>query len=317
MMGRLAAVIMGALLTSVSALAEAQEASSDGDGGGFDVHGAIDALEEHAVPWAMKIVGALVALFIGWLVAGWAGRRVRAVVKRRNLDATLGHFFANVARWLILVAVVLGVLGVFGIETSTFAAVIGASALAVGLAFQGTLSNFAAGVMLLVFRPFKVDDYVEIGDESGVVREIELFTTELKTPDGKKKIVPNSKVWGDVITNYSAYPQRRVDVDVGVDYSASVGEVRAILERVAANVEGGLDDPAPMAFLKGLGGSSVDWQVRVWCKTEDYWTIHQRVVDDVKAALDAEGIGIPFPQMDVHLDPEAMDAFRGGSKPMA
>jgi small conductance mechanosensitive channel len=259
----------------------------------------------------MNIVGALVAIFVGWLVAGWVARKIRRVVERRNLDATLGAFFANVARYLILIAVLLGVLGVFGIETSTFAAVIGAAGLAVGLAFQGTLSNFASGVMLLVFRPFKVGEFVEAGGEKGTVMEIELFHTELKTPDAKRVIVPNGKIWSDSITNFGHFTERRVDVDVGVDYSADIDEVRVVLQRVAEAIPDGLNEPPPAAFLKGLGGSSVDWQVRVWANTDDYWKVHEQIVRDVKKALDEAGIGIPFPQMDVHFDAEAVDAVRG------
>ncbi len=317
MIQRLTTHLMAFAAVGTATLARAQEVAAETDeggrSGGFDIKGALDAVEAHAVPWAMKIIGALVALFVGWLIAGWVGRKVRKVVERRNLDATLGNFFANIIRYLILVAVVLGVLGVFGIETSSFAAVIGAAGLAIGLAFQGTLSNFAAGVMLLVFRPFKVGDYVEIAGEAGTVVQIELFHTELKTPDAKMKIVPNSKVWGDAITNYNTHAQRRVDVAVGVDYSADCDTVRAIFDEVVKNVEGGLTDPEPKVFLKELGGSSVDWVLRVWVNTPDFWAVHERLVRDAKKALDEAGIGIPFPQMDVHLDDAALEAFRGRS----
>ena len=309
----LAVLMLGALSSIAQAQEEAGAGGSDGgEESAFTVAGAIKALEDHVVPWAMQIAGALLALFVGWIIAGWAGRKVRKVVERRELDATLGNFFANMVRYLILIGVVLGVLGVFGINTSSFAAVIAAAGLAIGLAFQGTLSNFAAGVMLLVFRPIKVGDYVEIGSESGTVVEVELFTCELKTPDAKRKIVPNSQIWGAAITNYSHYPERRVGVDVGTDYSADTDAVRAILQKVAENVEGGLEEPAPAVFLKALGGSSVDWQVRVWCKTEDYWDVHERTTRDVKAALDEAGVGIPFPQMDVHFDGEAVEALGKG-----
>lgn len=311
-MTRFIAMIGALMVSALTTLAQAQEegGGSESDGGdGFSVSGAIAAFEEHVVPWAVQIVGALLALFVGWIVAGWAGRKVRKVVERRELDATLGNFFANMVRYLIIVGVVLGVLGVFGIETSSFAAVIAAAGLAIGLAFQGTLSNFAAGVMLLVFRPIKVGDYVEIGSESGTVMEVELFFCVLKTPDAKKKYVPNSQVWGTALTNYSSYPERRVGVDVGTDYGAETDEVRAILQKVADNVEGGLSEPAPAVFLKALGGSSIDWQLRVWAKTEDFWAVHERLTRDTKKALDDAGVGIPFPQMDVHFDPDAVEAM--------
>ena len=313
-MTRLIGPMVALVLSATATLAQAQE---DGAGSperptgseGFSVAGALEALEDHVVPWAMQIAGALLALFVGWLVAGWVAKKIRKVVATRELDATLGHFFANLARYLIIVGVVLGVLGVFGIETSSFAAVIAAAGLALGLAFQGTLSNFAAGVMLLVFRPIKIGDYVEIGSETGTVEEVELFYCVLKTLDGKKKYIPNSQVWGTALTNYSGYAERRVDVDVGTDYGADTDEVRAILEKVAKNVEGGLAEPAPTVFLKALGGSSVDWQLRVWCKIEDYWTVYEQLTRDTKKALDDAGIGIPFPQLDVHFDAEAVKAM--------
>jgi small conductance mechanosensitive channel len=310
-LGSLAALLLGVLSSIAHAQEEggSSEGSSGDSGGGFSVAGIIKTLEDHVVPWAAQIAGALFALFVGWIVAGWAARKVRKVVEKRELDATLGNFFANMVRYLIIIGVVLGVLGVFGINTSSFAAVIAAAGLAIGLAFQGTLSNFAAGVMLLVFRPIKVGDYVEIGSESGTVVEVELFFCELKTPDAKRKIVPNSQIWGSAITNYSSYPERRVGVDVGTDYSANTDEVRAILQKVAENVEGGLSEPEPAVFLKALGGSSIDWQVRVWCKTEDFWAVHERTTRDVKKALDEAGVGIPFPQMDVHFDGEAVEAM--------
>jgi len=296
-----------ALLTTVSsAFAQDGDASPEGSDDGFSIGGALGALEEHALPWATNIVGALVAVFVGWLVAGWLSRKVRKTAEKRSFDTTLSRFFSNVVRYLILTAVVLGVLGVFGIETSSFAAVIGAAGLAIGLAFQGTLGNFASGVMLLVFRPFKVGDFIEAGDETGVVEEIELFTTELKTPDGKRVIVPNGQIWSNTITNYNHYPARRVDIAVGVDYSADIDQVRQILLGCVKDIDGVLVEPAPQAFLSSLGGSSVDWQLRVWVKPEDYWAAWDSGTRAVKMALDEAGIGIPFPQLDVHFDEGAL-----------
>ena len=195
-------------------------------------------------------------------------------------------------------------MGVFGIETTSFAAVIGAAGLAIGLAFQGTLSNFAAGMMLLIFRPFKVGDVVTVDGHTGKVAELELFTTELTTPDNRRLIVPNNKIFGSTIENITHHPIRRVDVPVGVDYTAGIDQVREILEQVPPRIPGVLEDPSYQIFLKELGASSVDWVVRVWCKTEDFWDVHQATIRSTKMALDAEGIGIPFPQLDVHLDPE-------------
>lgn len=263
--------------------------------------------------WGLRIAGVLVALFIAWIVAGWLSNTLRRTLERRKFDATLTRFFSKMLRYAILTFAVLGCLGVFGIETASFAAVIAAMGLALGLAFQGTLSNFAAGVMLLVFRPFKVGDFVRAGGETGSVEEIELFTTELKTPDNRRIIIPNSAIFGANIENVTHYPERRCDIEVGVVYSADCEAVRALLEGVAPKIAGVLAEPPPQIFLKGLGASSVDWVVRVWCKTPEFWDVHQRAIRDIKKALDEAGIGIPFPQRDIHLDPEVIAALRGKS----
>ncbi len=252
--------------------------------------------------WGLKVVGALVGLILAWIVAGWAGGALHKSLSKRNFDQTLTNFFSSLLKYLILVAVGIGILGVFGIETASFAVVLGAAGLAIGMALQGTLGNFAAGVMLLVFRPFKIGDKINVAGVTGDVESLELFTTGMKTPEGHTLIVPNGKVFGDTITNFTAKGVRRVDVDVGVDYSYSCDEVRKVLETVPPKVECGLSDPAPQIFLNSLGGSSVDWQVRVWGKPGDYWTVYQEIIRHTKAALDEAEIGIPYPQMDVHLD---------------
>lgn len=267
------------------------------------------AIQDVVLVWGMRIVGALVALFIAWVIAGWVRRSIRNGLERRNFDATLTKFFANVARWAILIAALIGVLGVFGIETASFAALIAALGLAIGLAFQGTLSNFASGVMLLVFRPFRVGDYVRVAGEMGTVEEVELFFTELKTPDAKKLIIPNSSILSDAIENFTHHEVRRVTVKIGVDYSADVDRTREILEACAPKIEGVLEDPPPQAFLSELGASSVDWQLRVWTTGDIYWDVHQRAVRAAKIALDEAGIGIPFPQVDVHFDEPVVQAL--------
>jgi small conductance mechanosensitive channel len=249
-----------------------------------------------------------VALFVAWLVAGWARRAmIRSLEKR--FEPMLARFFSNVVRYAILTAAVLGCLGVFGIQTTSFAAILGAMGLAIGLAFQGTLSNFSSGIMLLVFRPFKVGDVIEVAGTIGAVKELELFTTELVSADNRRIIVPNSEVFGKKIVNFTHYPTRRVEVAVGTDYAADLDKVREVLETVPAAVEGVIDDPPPAVFLSELGASSVDWKVRVHTKTEDFWDVHQRLVRATKRALDEAGIGIPFPQRDIHLDGEVVSAL--------
>ncbi len=241
-----------------------------------------------------------------------AGRSPKALDKRK-FDKVLGQFGANLVRYGIITVVVVGCLGVFGIETASFAVVLGAAGLAIGLAFQGTLSNFSAGVMLVIFRPFKIGDVVEVGGKVGAVQEIDLFSTTILTPDARRIIIPNSKVFGEVIENYTYEPQRRVDIGVGVAYAADVDRAWDVLKATAPTIDGVQKDPAPQIFLKELGSSSVDFVIRVWCKTEDYWDVHQRTVRGAKKALDEAGIGIPFPQMDVHLDRAALDALKGKS----
>ena len=244
----------------------------------------------------------LVALVAAWFVASMARRAVRKGLEKARFDATLTRFFSNTARYGILLAAVLGCLGVFGVDTTSFAAVIGAAGLAVGLAFQGTLSNFAAGVMLLVFRPFKVDDLISVASTTGVVVEVELFTTELITLDNVRIIVPNSSVFGSEIKNFSYHEHRRVDVNVGTDYGADIDATRAVLERAISEIPGAVADPAPEVFLEGLGSSSIDWQLRCFAPPADYWAVQQAMTRAGKYALDEAKVKIPFPQMDVHLD---------------
>ncbi|MEE2705911.1 MAG: mechanosensitive ion channel domain-containing protein [Planctomycetota bacterium] len=253
----------------------------------------------------MKVMGVIVLLFVAWVAAGWLGRLARKAMLKARLDETLTKFFSKFIRWAVLILALLACLGVFGVETTSFAAVIGAAGLAIGLAFQGTLGNFAAGIMLLMFRPFKVGDIVNVAGQTGKVDEIELFTTTIDTPDNRRIIIPNGSVFGSVIENISHHSTRRVDVAVGSDYSADLDATRDILTRVATNLSGRLDDPEPAVVLLELGGSSIDWSVRVWCNSADFWGVKQALTRDVKNALDQAGIGIPFPQMDVHMDQTA------------
>lgn len=254
------------------------------------------------LPILTNVLGAIVLIIATFVVAGWAGRAARKAVDRSKLDPTLSQFFASLARYAVLVLGGLAVLSVFGISVASFAAILAAAGFAVGLALQGTLSHFAAGVMLLLFRPFKVGDVVSVGGVTGKVDAIGLFTTTLDTVDNRRLIVPNGEISGSTIENITHHPTRRVDVNVGTDYGADLRATRAVLEGVAGSVEGGLADPAPQVYLLELGGSSIDWAVRVWAKTEDYWAVRERLTGDIKVALDAQSIGIPFPQMDVHLD---------------
>jgi small conductance mechanosensitive channel len=292
--------VCAALLASTfSATAHAQTPSTESAGK------AADTMVEYAklaVPYLLTAIGALVIFIIGRMVASWVGRLVHKALTARDFDKGLTRFLSKLARNLMMLGVVLGILGMFGIETTSFAAVIGAAGLAIGLAFQGTLSNFSAGVLILTFKPFEVGDLVEAAGETGKVEEVGLFTVTLLTLDNKKIIVPNSGVTGNNITNITAMDTRRVDVNVGTEYSADLDQTRDVLEKVVAEVKGSLEEPAPQVFLAELGDSCIAWQLRVWCKTENYWDVWQRLTRDAKVALDDAEIGIPFPQMDVHMD---------------
>lgn len=248
---------------------------------------------------ALAVLGVLVAALVGARFARVAA--VRAL-ERAKVEATLAKFFANLIRYTILGMSALVCLSALGIETTSFAAMLGAAGLAVGLSLQSSLSNFAAGVLLLTFRPFKVGDFVNVAGTSGKVDEIELFSTRLITPDNRVLILPNASVFGSTIENVNALTTRRVDVNVGVAYGASIDETRRILEQAATSVEGVLPAPASQIMLNELGASSVDWVVRVWAPTDQYWVVRERVVRAVKLELDTASIGIPFPQVDVHLD---------------
>ena len=260
--------------------------------------------------YGFKVIGALATLIGAWIVAGWMQKIVLRGLNKTKFDATLAKFFSNTVRYAVILFAVIGCLGIFGIETTSFAAVLGAAGLAVGLAFQGSLSNIAAGVMLLAFRPFKVDEVVTVAGQTGKVNEISLFTTELTTPDNRKIILPNSSIFGSTIENATHYPTRRVNVDVGVEYSANIDKTRSVLEAAAKGVSGVLEDPATQIYLVGLGASSVDWQVRVWCKTADYWQVKEDVIRAVKSALDEASIGIPFPQMELHFASAAQESIK-------
>jgi small conductance mechanosensitive channel len=250
----------------------------------------------------MDVAGALVLLVLTIIVAGWAKRGTRNAVERADLDPTLAGFFGNLARYTVLVLGGLAVLGVFGVSVASFAAILAAAGFAVGLALQGTLSHFAAGVMLLIFRPFVAGDKVTTADVTGTVVEVGLFSTLFDTPDNRRIVVPNGAIFGSTIENQTHHDTRRVDVSVGTAYEADLETTRSLLEEVAGSVDGGKSDPAPQVYLNELGGSSINWSVRVWAQTSDYWAVRERLTSQIKKALDARGIGIPYPQMDVHLD---------------
>jgi small conductance mechanosensitive channel len=261
--------------------------------------------------YGVKVIGVLVVLIIGWIVAGWAGSAMLKGLRKAKIDETLSKFASKATKSLILLFVILGCLGVFGVNVTSFAAVLAASAFALGLAFQGSLSNFSAGVMLLVFRPFKVGDVVSVAGVTAKVDEIGLFTTTMDTPDNRRLILPNSAIFGATIENITHHPTRRVDVAVGTDYSADIDQTREVLMKAAQEIPDQIPGKDPQVALTGLGGSSVDWAVRVWVDAGNFWPTKEALTRSVKLALDNADIGIPFPQMDVHMDQIAA-AVAGG-----
>ncbi|MEM1095088.1 MAG: mechanosensitive ion channel domain-containing protein [Bacteroidota bacterium] len=267
---------------------------------GFDPATLLDP--EVLLSFGISVAKAIVLLILTWIVAGWISKLVRKAFNKANVDVSVSKFVSGIVRYLVLIAGVLVVLDAVGIKATSFIAILGAAGLAVGLALQGTISNFAAGVMLLLFRPFKVGDVVSVGGHTGKVDEISLLSTNLDTPDNRHIIIPNGAIFGSTIENITKRPTRRADVNVGTDYPADLDHVREVLEKAASEVPGMLKEPAPQVYLVALGGSSIDWQVRVWCNTADYFAVKEATTRAVKMALDAADIGIPFPQMDVHLD---------------
>ena len=253
------------------------------------------------VALALPVVKALAVLIIGM----WVAKRVRSILKKtmhkKAVDPAISGFVSSLAYGLMVVFVVLAALGQMNVQTTGFVAVLGAAGLAVGLALQGSLSNFAAGVLLLIFRPFKIGDFVEAAGTSGVVENISIFTTEMKTGDNKKVIIPNSSIMGGIITNYSANDTRRVDLVMGIGYGDDIDHAKRVLEDVVHADERVLQDPAPTIAVVELADSSVNFVVRPWVKTADYWGAYFGLTEAVKKRFDAEGISIPYPQQDVHM----------------
>ncbi len=247
-------------------------------------------------PMLINAGKAIVFLVAGYIVAGIVSRAIRRQIERsKRIDATLGVFFSSIARYAILAVVVIAVLQVFGFQATSLVAVLGAASLAIGLALQGTLSDIAAGVMLIIFRPYRIGQYVDIAGTAGTVKDLNIFTTELVTPDNVSIIVPNGKAWGQIITNYSAHDTRRVDFTFGIDYGDDSDQAMALIREVVEADERVHRDPEPWVRLVNLGDSSVDIGVRVWCNAADYWELKFAVTKAVKAAFDKGGISIPYP----------------------
>lgn len=271
---------------------------------------------EHAVATAMQlatvygmsVVGAIVILIAGWLLAGFAYRTIlRVSLRSERIDDTIGSFLAGVARYGVLAFTVIAVLARFGVQTASIITVLGALGIAVGLALQGTLSNVAAGLMILFLRPFKIGDYVEAGGTGGTVHGVSLFTTELNTPDNVLTIVPNGQIISGIISNYSANATRRLDLVVGIAYEDDINKAFAVMKEIVDADNRILGNPEPQYLVSELADSSVNLTARFWCGRDDYWPIKFGLTKAFKEAFDKNGISIPFPQTVVHYPEKAAE----------
>ena len=260
---------------------------------------------ESAMPsltaWGLRIIGALAVFIIGSMIAKMIRGAMRKLLKRADVDETLTPFLCNMVYYAALAVVLIAVLGLFGVETTSLVAVIGAASFAVGLALQGTLSNFAAGVMLLLFRPFGVGDVISAGGVTGKVQMIGIFSSTFHTPDNRKIVVPNSKIYGDTIENVTALATRRIDMTFGVGYNDDLTVAKDTILRIASAHPLTLPEPAVQVEIVELADSSVNFICRPWSKTGDYWTVFFDLQKQMKEGLEAAGCSIPYPQQDVHL----------------
>ena len=268
---------------------------------GFDWAEVWTMIQTTGVELGINLITAIAIFFVGKWVVNLVIKGMLNAMQKSDMDVTLRRFIANLLRMLLMLFVIIAAIHQLGIQTASLIALLGAAGLAVGLALQGSLSNFAAGVLIVLFRPYKVGDWIEGGGVSGAVEEVQILTTVLKTGDNKRVIIPNSQIMGSTITNYSANETRRVDLVVGVSYSDDLDKVRKELEDLIAADERILDDPAVTIAVSELADSSVNFVLRPWVKTEDYWGVYFGLTEAVKKRFDEVGISIPFPQRDVHI----------------
>ena len=259
-----------------------------------------------ATAYGLNIIGAILILIIGWTIAGWAKRLVtRMLSKSKRVDVTLTSFLSSTIRYVILIFTIIAVLGKFGVETASLITILGAASLAIGLALQGTLSNVAAGVMLLIFRPFKIGDFINAAGHGGTVKDLGLFVTEMATGDNVQIIIPNSQIWGASIQNFSAHATRRVDMVIGIGYDDNMDEAITEIGNVINADDRAMKSPEPAIFVSELADNSVNIVVRVWTESGNYWPLKAALTKNIKHKFDEKGISFPYPQHDVHLIKEA------------
>jgi len=265
------------------------------------MEGLISNVWELLTIYGLKVIAAIVVFVVGRWIAKGLTTFAEKVMNKRQVDPTIVSFVGNMTYIALLVFVVLAALGQLGIQTTSFIAIIGAAGLAIGLALQGSLANFAAGFLMIIFRPFKVGDYIEGAGVGGTVEVIQIFTTQLKTPDNKTVIIPNAALTAGNITNYSAKGTRRVDLVFGIGYGDDIDHAKKVIMDVLAKEERILKDPATTIGVVELADSSVNFAVRPWVKADDYWSVYFNLTENIKKNFDSQGISIPFPQRDVHM----------------
>jgi small conductance mechanosensitive channel len=259
-------------------------------------------IDQYLIPWGTKIILALAIFIIGKWVASKISQLTASGMRRAKLDEMLVSFLSNMAYWMLLIAVILAAVDQLGVNITSLLAIVGAAGLAVGLALKDSLSNFASGVMLVIFRPFKVGDFVEAAGVVGKVDEIKMFATIFRTPDNRQIIVPNSSVYGGTIVNFNAYDTRRIDLTMGISYEDDIDKARTLMMGVLQADERILKEPEPVVLLTEMADSSINFWVRPWVNSADYWVVRADVMERIKAAFDANNISIPYPQTDVHID---------------
>lgn len=261
---------------------------------------------EFVLQWGINIALAIVVFIVGKIVARIVVKVATHAMTKGGVDALLVNFISSILRWALILFVIIAALEQLGVNTTSLVALLGAAGIAIGLALKDSLQNFASGVMLIIFRPFKNGDFVEAGGVAGVVEHIGIFTTNMKTPDNKAVIIPNGQVYSNSIVNYSAKPTRRVDMVFGISYDADIRQAKNILQSILEQDTRILKDPAAVVAVSELADSSVNFVVRPWVNSADFWDVKWDVTEKVKYEFDQAGIGIPYPQMDVHVSKEVV-----------
>ena len=260
-----------------------------------------ELIETYLIPWGIRVAIALAIFVIGRIVARMLARFAERMMKRADLDQMLTSFLGNILYTVLLVVVVIAALDQLGVQTTSLLAIFGAAGLAIGLALKDSLANFSSGVMLIIFRPFKVGDFVEAAGQAGVIEEVRIFSTIMKTGDNREVIIPNGHIYSGPIVNFSARPTRRIDMVFGIGYDDDIRKAKQLIEAGFAADERILQDPAPAVAMAELADSSINFNVRPWVKAGDYWAVRSELMERIKLSFDENGISIPYPQRDIHM----------------